>query len=213
MLKDKLLLLAINPVTGYMGAQNSIGLLHLAAILYDLVLLEKLSIISGKIYVIPGLTGDPVLDDMIERLSGAQGKKLSTMITKLNFSASKIYKAQITHLKNEHKISIKPVVWLGIKWFKRYRVNRSETLKSDVTILERVLIYGRKTDTPNRLLIELLGFGNLLDRFFNSAEFRQVAKTRFGTIGEKAYGIHHESLTAIRKQLISQLRASKAMKG
>jgi len=213
MLKDKLLLYAINPKNGIMRAQNTMSYLLLCASFYDLVLMEKLSVNSDRIAVIAGPTGDPVLDRVLEKLSGLQGKKISGVLNKLSFTAGKIYKSQIKYLENTHMITSKPMTWLGITWGKLYRVNRAENLKPIQNIFERALIYGRKTNTENRLLIELLGYSNIMDSYFPAHEYKQVAKKRLHALSALKYDQYHESIFSIRKQLINHLKASKAMKG
>lgn len=213
MLKDKLILLSINPKTGHIQGQTSMNYMLLCATLYDLVLNEKLTISSNKFTVIQGLTGDPVLDDMLNTLSGLQGKKLSTVISKLTFTTSKIYKSQIKHLENIRLISSRPLIWLGIRWGNLYRVIRAEKLKTTQTMLERTLIYGRRTNIENRLLIELLSIGNILHPFFTSREYKTLAAKRAKVLIGSTFEHHHESLSTIRKLIIRHLNASKAVKG
>ncbi|HAY71047.1 MAG TPA: hypothetical protein DCX89_04085 [Saprospirales bacterium] len=213
MLKDKLILLSINPKTGHIQGQTSMNYLLLCATLYDLVLMEKLTISSNKFTVFPGSTGDPVLDNMLNTLAGLQGKKLSTVISKLTFTTSKIYKSQIKHLENIRLISSRPLIWLGIRWGNLYRVIRDEKLKMTQTMLERTLIYGRRTNIENRLLIELLSIGNILNIFFSSREYKTIAAKRAKTLIGSKFEHHQESLTTIRKLIISHLKASRAVKG
>ncbi|HAQ38212.1 MAG TPA: hypothetical protein DCQ58_06850, partial [Saprospirales bacterium] len=163
--------------------------------------------------VFPGSTGDPVLDNMLNTLAGLQGKKLSTVISKLTFTTSKIYKSQIKHLENIRLISSRPLIWLGIRWGNLYRVIRDEKLKMTQTMLERTLIYGRRTNIENRLLIELLSIGNILNIFFSSREYKTIAAKRAKTLIGSKFEHHQESLTTIRKLIISHLKASRAVKG
>jgi hypothetical protein len=213
MLKDKLLLLSINPANGYMRAQGTMSYMVLCAALFDLVLLGKLSVISGKISVLPGPVNDPVLNELLQKLGSMQDKKLATVLYKLSFTAGKFYKSQVSYLEHAHMISVKPLIWLGITWGKIYRVNRAEKLKTTQSIFERVLIYGRKTTTENRLLMELLGYVNILYSYFDPPEYKQIARQRLRALCHPRYENHHESLSAIGKQLTNHLKASKAMKG
>lgn len=213
MLKDKLILLAINPENGYMRAQSVMSYMVLCAALFDLVILGKLSVISGKISVLPGQMNDPVLNDLLEKLAGMQGKKLSGVLNKLSFTAGKFYRSQVSYLERAHMISVKPLIWLGIHWGKIYRVNRSEKLKTTQGVFERVLVYGRKTTIENRLLMELLGYVDILYSYFAPQEYKLVARQRLRALSRSSYENHHESLEAIGKQLIAHLKASKAMKG
>ncbi|MBE0662676.1 MAG: GPP34 family phosphoprotein [Bacteroidales bacterium] len=212
-IKDLLILLCIHPEKGWVRKNSVIEYALIAAAMFDMVLLGKLNIVTGRIEATPHETGDPVLDDLLSKLSGLNGKKFSWLMNGLSTKAGKIYRNQLNYLENTRQISSWPVEWLGITWGKRYRVNRSDRLKPILTIMDRVLIYGRKPDLKMRLLIELLGSLNVLGQFFPDGELRKRAKQRFRQISKLPYEDHKDTFKAIGKELQQTLQMKKASSG
>lgn len=205
-LKDQLILLCIHPDRGWVRNRQMVGYVLIAAALYDLVFAGALNISKGRITINEKDTGDRLLNDLLKKIASKNGKRLSWMMSGMHMSLGNFYRDQMKLLEGSHKISSIPLEWLGITWGKRYRVNRRDHLKPLLTSMDRVLIYGRKPELRLRLIIELLGLHGVLASFFPDGELKTRAKRLFKEILKQAFDEHHESLTAIRKELRNALR-------
>lgn len=210
MIKDLLILMCIHPEKGWVRKRNIMGYCLLAASFFDLTLREHLKISSGRIAATGTGTGDPLLDELLERLIKLNGKRYSWGLNRFTMKLGSNYRTQMRHLESRHLISSRPVEWLGITWGKRYRVNRIDSLKPLITELERVLIYGSEPGLATRLLIEILGTIGMLGAYFNDRELRTRAKKRYRELAKSNFPDHSETLTAIRKEFRNALRAAKA---
>ena len=210
MIKDLLILLSIDQERGWVLRRNAIAYALLAATFYDLATRGYFSLESGRIQAKPGNTGDPVLDELADRLTGMQGKRYSWGLNRFTMRLNGRYRMQMQHLEQKRLISSRPVEWLGITWGKRYRVNRIDSLKPLITEFERVLIYGSEPSLNTRLLIELLGTMDLLRVFFRERELRTRARKRYREISRQDFPEQHPTLSAIRKEFRNALRAAKA---
>lgn len=212
-IKDQLILLCIHPEKGWVRAKNAIINILLAAALIDLTLEDLLSIESGKINIESAELDDPLLNELVIKLTANQGKKLSWVLPKLSIYGNRYYRMQMTYLDNTHQISTENVQWLGITWGKRYHVHRSDRLKPFITDLERVLVYGRKPDSETLILINLLGSAELLKSFFPGIEIKNRVIKRYKEMAGQLLIGEDESLAAIFKTLNEMLKRSKAAKG
>lgn len=205
-LKDQLILLCIHPEKGWVRNRQMIGYMVMAAALYDLILEGALSISEGRIIITEKETGDPLLNDLLKRIAGKDGKRLSWMMSGMQMRLGKFSRDQMNYLEENRQISSYPLEWLGITWGKRYRVNRRDHLKPLLTSMDRVLIYGRKPDLRLRLIIELLGLHGVLTSYFPDGELKSRARRLFREISKQPFDEHNESLTAIRKELRNVLK-------
>lgn len=208
--KDLLILLCIHPEKGWVRKSQQIGYALMAACLFDLVLLGRLTLAENRISINEAALDDPLLDEMIHKLTKLKGKKLSWVTIGLTLKQRSYYKIQMRYLEQTHQVSGQAIEWMGITWGRRYRVNRADSLKPVITAMDRVLIYGRDPGLKLRLIIELLGMLGVLAAFFPDGELKARAKHRFRQIIKQPYPEYHQDLHAIRKELANALKISKA---
>jgi len=212
-IKDRLILLSIHPEKGWVRSKNAIINILLAAALIDLALENLLTIESGKINIKPAELNDPLLDELIAKLSANQGKRLSWVLPKIAMYGNRYYRMQMTYLDNTHQISTENVEWLGITCGKRYRVHRSDRLKPMITDFERVLVYGRQPSCETLILINLLGSAELIKTFFAGKEIKSRVGKKYKELSGFLSAEEDESLAVIFKVLSDMLKQSKAAKG
>lgn len=208
--KDLLILLCIHPEKGWVRKSQQIGYALMAACLFDLVLLGRLTLVENRISLNQAAVDDPLLDDMLQKMMKLEGKKLSWVSNGLTFRQRRNYRMQMRYLERTHQVSGQAIEWMGITWGRRYRVNRADSLKPVITAMDRVLIYGRDPGLKLRLIIELLGMLGVLSVFFPDGELKARAKHRFRQIIKQPYPEYHQDLHAIRKELANALKISKA---
>jgi len=209
MIKDLLILLTIHPEKGWVRRRQVIGYAMLAAAFYDLAIKGHFRVVSGRIEATNANTDDPVLHDLSETLEKLNGKRYSWNMNRYTMRQGRYYRAQMANLEARYLISSRPIQWLGITWGKRYRVNRSDSLKPLFTEFERVLIYGSNPSHSTRLLIDILGMIDVLRVFFPDRELRARAKKRYRELTKQGFGDNQETLAAIRKEVRNTLRAHK----
>lgn len=210
LIKDQLILLCIHPEKGWVRKKSIIGQVLFSAALIDLTVRGYLKVEDGKISAVYEELNDPVLNDLLKRLSDQNGKKIGGFFTKQSLRLNAIYNMQMRYLESRHLISISPVEWMGITWGKRYRVIRSDSLKPLIYDLERTLIYGRKPDLNTRFLIEFLGLLDLLGVFFVDHEFRTKAKKQYFELSKLTFEADDETLQPIFKELHNMMKRNKA---
>ncbi len=209
MIKDLLILLSIHPERGWVRRRQVIGYALLAAAFYDLAIKGHFRIVSGRIEATHANTDDPVLTDLSESLEKQNGKRHSWSMNRYAMRQGRYYRTQMSNLEARYLISSRPIEWMGITWGKRYRVNRSDSLRPLFTEFERVLIYESKPRPSTRLLIDILGMIDLLRVFFPDRELRQRARKRYRELAKQEFEENHETFSAIRKELRNTLRAHK----
>jgi len=208
-IKDLLILLCIHPEKGWVRKNQQIGHALIAACLFDLVLLGRMTLADKRISANQAAMDDPLLDGMLQKLLKLEGKKLSWMTSELTFRQRSNYRKQMKYLEQTSQISSQPVEWMGITWGKRYRVNHADRLKPVITAMDRVLIYGREPQIKLRLVIELLGMLGILPGFYPDGELKARAKHRFKHIAKQPYPCYHQDFEAIRRELANTLRMSR----
>ncbi len=198
-IKDLLILLIIHPQNGRVRSRNIADSVLVAAALIDLVLLRLLRINNGKIEATEADTGDPVLNNLLEMFVKNNGKSFHWMINRLSTSRIKIYRMQLEHLIRIRIITAEQAYFLGMTLFNRYHLTRSDSLKTVFIALERVLIYGRKSNLELRLLIELLRMTNVIKSFYPGQEYKMIAKKRSYELSKTEFEVYNESFQIIFK--------------
>ncbi len=208
LIKDELCILSIHPEKGWIRRRQNIGYAVLAASLCDLVLLDKLKVIQGKIEASLAGTDDPLLNELSERLYKHNGSKLWWWMSGRSSRATALFSKQMKLLETKRMITSRAVEWLGIRVGWRFHVNHKYNTTAEITRLERALIYGREPDLRLRVLIELMVVLDMAGDFFSQGELRKIARKRGKEICKHKFPENHETFRALFKELRSLLKVA-----
>lgn len=213
LIKDELCILAIHPEKGWIRRRQNMGYAMLAALLCDLILMDKLKVIAGKIEASIADTEDPLINELSVKLHKHNGSKLWWWISGRSSGASALFRRQMKLLEAKRMITSRTVEWLGIKVGWRFHVNHKYNTTAEITRLERVLIYGREPDLRLRILIELLVTLDMAGVFFSSGELRKRARQRGKEIIRHKFPENHETFMTLFKELRSLLKVAGSQGG
>lgn len=182
-LKEKFILLALNPQKGTNLIPTFIGHGIAGAILMELAGLKKIDIKDNRIILIDHKkTGDKQLDYFIEVLQAARKPmKVKIIINKMQSKASKIKKPLLAGLVAKRYLHKERKRFLFI----RYTVYPSANRKYRDNLIEhirRFVLRDIEADDDISLLCGLAGATQLIRKFFHTKEERKFARVRLKSI-------------------------------
>ena len=182
-LKEKFVILAMDPEKGTNLIPTFIGHGIAGAVLLELAGLQKIKIEDNRIKLMDSKsTGDKQLDYMIEVLNKAsKPQKVKNIVAKVQGKTSKLKKPIIEGLNKKRYLKTLDKRFLFIR-YKRYPSANLSYRKDLVEYIRRLVLRNIKYDDDIALLTGLTGATRLSAKFFYNKEERKTAKKRIQEI-------------------------------
>lgn len=182
-LKEKLIILAYDPVKGNNLASNFIGYGIGGAILLELAALKRISIEKNKIHLVDGhKTGDIFLDEVM----GIIGKykrdlKVKALIGMIQRKQARFRKPLLTALVDKRYLREERKRFLVFP-YKRFPSAKRSYRQELVDQIRRLVLRNEASDNEISMLIGLAGACRFSHRFFHTKEEKRIAKGRIKEI-------------------------------
>jgi hypothetical protein len=211
--REKLIMHAFYPKRVPFFNPTTLKIVLFYGALFELVEKKLLKIEDNRIICSATETGDEVLDKVISLIAPLSGKKLSQLQMVVPRKAGQIYKAQTENMVKRNYLTGEPVTLLFWNVGTRYHTRRHDMLRPGIKRMESTLVYGRKPDRHNWLMIMLVAEAGLFRNIFPVREYRKKAGRRFRELLKTDFHTSDPTIPGLLQSLRRTLTSQKANRG
>jgi len=180
------------------------------ASLFELAGAGHLTVDGDRLVVDGHITGDTVLDMVLELVTPLSGAKISRLQLLVPNKSAAVYRKQLDHMTKRNYLTYDEVNFLFWPIHRKYRVVKHDLLKPSQRELERMLLYGRPPvrETWNFALLALEA--GLFRNIFTSGEPRRNAMKRARLTLKTEFHTANPTIASLHKSMRRTLTAQKA---